>query len=55
MLETNGQSLRETVHEAGNGGALLGHGDENFPWLTIGIQTHGDVALMPSHTKLVRQ
>ncbi len=44
----------EAIHQAGNGGAFLCHGDENFAGRAVLIQADGYVAFMAADGELVR-
>ena len=54
MLEGERDRSREGVHEAGDGGAFLGHADEDFAGLAVGVEADGDVALVSGEAELVR-
>src|SRR6266853_3314114 len=55
VLQANRNRKRETVHEARERGAFLGHLDENFTWrFSVLVQADGDVALMTAYGELVR-
>ena len=43
----------EGVHEAGDGGALLGHADKDFAGAVVGVEADGDVALMAGDVEFV--
>ncbi len=43
----------EGVHEAGDGGAFLGHLDEDFARLPVGVKADGDVALVSGDAEFV--
>ena len=46
MLQGDGDGGGEGVHQAGDGGTLLGHLDEDFAGLAGGVEADGDVALV---------
>ena len=46
VLQGDGDGQGEAVHQAADGGAFLGHGDEDFAGLAVGIEADGDVALV---------
>ena len=54
VLQRDGDRQGKAVHEPGNRGAFLGHGDEQFPRSPIRIKSDGDVTLMTGNLKLVR-
>ena len=54
VLQRDGDGAGEAVHEAGDGGAFLGHGDEEFSGLAVGIEADDDVALVSADVELVR-
>ncbi len=43
----------EGVHQAGDGGAFLGHLDEDFARLAVGVEADGDVALVAGDGEFV--
>ena len=53
VLEGEGDGGGEGVHEAGDGGAFLGHADEDFAGLAGGVEADGDVALVAGEGELV--
>src|SRR5215472_17462135 len=54
MLQTDGDGAGEAVHEATDGGAFLGHGDEDLARHTVFVEAHGEIALVSSDAELVR-
>ena len=48
MLQAHGDRRGEGIHEAGDGGALLGHADEDFARAAVGVKADGEVALVTS-------
>ena len=53
MLQRQRDCAGEAVHESGDGGAFLGHGDEDFAGVSARIEADGDVALVSAHVELV--
>ena len=53
VLEGERDGGGEGVHEAGDGGAFLGHADEDFAGLAVGVEADGDVALVAGEAELV--
>ena len=53
VLEREGDGGGEGVHEAGDGGAFLGHADEDFAGLAVGVEADGDVALVAGEAEFV--
>ena len=53
VLEGERDSGGEGVHESGDSGAFLGHADENFTRLSVGVEAYGDVALVSGDAELV--
>ena len=53
VLEGERDGRREGIHEAGDGGAFLGHADEDFARLPVGVEAYSDVALMAAEAELV--
>ena len=53
VLEAERDGGGEGVHEAGDGGAFLGHADEDFAGLAVGVEADGDVALVTGEAELV--
>ena len=53
VLEGEGDGGGEGVHESGDGGAFLGHADEDFAGLAGGVEADGDVALVSGEGELV--
>ena len=53
VLEGERDGGGEGVHEAGDGGAFLGHADEDFAGLAVGVEADGDVALVSGEAELV--
>ena len=53
VLEGEGDRGREGVHEAGDGGAFLGHADEDLAGLAVGVEADGDVAFVAGEAELV--
>ena len=60
-LERNAVLKRERdrsgkrIHEPGNGGTFLGHLDEDFTRLPVGVKTDRDVAFVAGDGELMRQ
>ena len=46
VLQRDGDGQREAVHQAADGRAFFGHGDEDFAGLAVGIEADGDVAFV---------
>ena len=53
VLEGEGDGGGEGVHQAGDGGAFLGHADEDFAGAAVGVEADGDVALVAGDAELV--
>ena len=53
VLEGERDGGGEGVHEAGDGGAFLGHADEDLAGLAVGVEADGDVALVSGEAELV--
>ena len=53
MLEGEGDGGGEGVHEAGDGGAFLGHADEDFAGAAVGVEADGDVAFVAGDAEFV--
>ena len=53
VLQRERNRRREGVHEAGDGGAFLGHDDEDFAGLAVFVEADGDVALVAGDGELV--
>src|SRR6202021_3234096 len=53
VLEGEGDGGGEGVHESGDGGAFLGHADEDFAGLAGGVEADGDVALVAGEGEFV--
>src|SRR6266566_2217287 len=53
VLESERNGRSEGVHQSGDGGALLGHADEDLAGLAVGVEPDGDVALVSSQAELV--
>ena len=53
VLEGERDGGGEAVHEAGDGGAFLGHADEDFAGLAVGVEADGDVALVSGEGEFV--
>ncbi len=53
VLEGERDGGGEGVHEAGDGGAFLGHADEDFAGAAVGVEADGDVALVAAEAELV--
>ena len=53
VLESEGYSGGEGVHESGDGGAFFCHADEDFAGLAVGVEAYGDVALVSGEAELV--
>ena len=53
VLEGEGDGGGEGVHEAGDGGAFLGHADEDFAGCAVGVEADGDVAFVAADAELV--
>jgi hypothetical protein len=53
VLEGEGDGGGEGVHESGDGGAFLGHADEDFAGLAGGVEADGDVALVSGEGEFV--
>src|ERR1700722_12920319 len=51
--ERNGRGKR--VHEPGDGGTFLGHLDEDFTRLPVGVKTNRDVAFVPGNGELMSE
>ena len=51
VLEAEGGGGGEGVHEAGDGGAFLGHADEDFAGLAVGVEADGDVAFVAADAR----
>src|SRR5580698_4011734 len=47
VLEGKRDSRGEGVHESGDGGAFLGHADEDLAGGAVGVEAYGDIALVP--------
>ena len=54
VLQRDGDGAGEAVHQAADRRTFLGHGDEDFARLAIGIEADGDVALVSADVELVR-
>ena len=53
VLQREADGGGEAVHEAGDGGTLLGHADEDLAGVAVGIEADGDVALVAGDGELV--
>ena len=53
MLQRQRGGAGKTVHEAGDGGAFLGHGDEDFARTAVAVEADGDVALVAADVEFV--
>ena len=53
VLQRDGDGAGKAVHQAADGGAFLGHGDEDLARLSVGIDAHGDVAFVSGDVELV--
>ena len=53
VLEGERDGGGKRVHEAGDGRAFLGHADEDFARLPVGVEADGDVALVSGDAELV--
>ena len=53
VLEGEGDGGGEGVHEAGDGGAFLGHADEDFSGGSVGVEADGDVAFVAGDGEFV--
>ncbi len=53
VLEGERDGGGEGVHEAGDGGAFLGHADEDFAGAAVGVEADGDVALVAAEAEFV--
>ncbi len=51
VLEGEGDGGGEGVHEAGDGGAFLGHADEDFAGAAVGVEADGDVAFVAADAR----
>ena len=54
VLQAHADGRREGVHEARDGGAFLGHADEDFTGAAVGVEPDGDVAFVAGDAELVR-
>ena len=53
VLEGHGDGGGEGVHQAGDGGAFLGHADEDLAGLAVGVEADGEVALVAGDGEFV--
>ena len=53
VLQRNTGQGRDAVHQAADGGAFLGHGDEKLARLAVFVQTHSQVTLVTGDLELV--
>ena len=53
VLQSDGDGAGEAVHQAADGRAFLGHGDEDLAWLPLWLEADGDVAFVASDIELV--
>ncbi len=53
VLQREGDAASEAVHEAADGAAFLGHGDEQFAGHAVLVEADGDVAFVASDVELV--
>ena len=53
VLEGEGDGGGEGVHESGDGGAFLGHANEDLAGLAVGVEADGDVAFVSGEAELV--
>ena len=54
MLQRDADGGGEAVHQAGDGGALLGHADKDLSGVSVGIEADRDVAFVACDGELVR-
>src|SRR5256885_4251372 len=53
ILQADGDGKRETVHDAGKGGAFLGHFDEDFAGAIVFVEPNGDVSFVSANAEFV--
>ena len=53
MLQSDRDGCGEGIHQAGDGRAFLGHLDEDFAHLAVGVEADSDVALMAGDGEFV--
>ena len=54
VLDRDRDSQRKTVHQSADRRSLFRHFDKELARASIGIETHGDIALVSAHVELVR-
>ena len=53
VLQGQGDCRTETIHQTADGATFFGHGDEDFAWPTVWVESYVDVAFMPGDAELV--
>ncbi len=53
VLQADGDQRGDGVHQAADGGAFLGHADEDFAGLAVVVEADGDVAFVAGDVELV--
>ena len=53
VLQRDGDGAGEAVHQAADGGAFFGHGDEDLAGNAVLVEADGDVAFVASDVELV--
>src|SRR5499427_10818604 len=54
VLQADGDCAGEAVHEAADGGAFLGHGDEDLTRHAVFVKADGEIAFVSADVELVR-
>jgi hypothetical protein len=55
VLKRQGNRRGETIHQARNGRALLGRGDEDFARVPIFVKPNSQIPLIPAHVEVVHE